>query len=286
MKMENSVFYQKKSINCRGKLLNIEQPVVMGIINVTPDSFYDGGVYENEAHVLKKVEQMVQEGVSIVDIGAYSTRPGAKEVSVEEELGRLLPIIKVVRENYPDLPISADTFRAHVAREAVKAGASMVNDISGGTMDEKMFETIADINVPYILMHINGTPDNMQEAPYYENVVIEIMDYLIERVYQLRSLGVNDIIIDPGFGFGKTLEHNYVLLKKLALFKMIDCPILCGLSRKSMVNKVLDIKAEEALNGTVVLNTIALMNGANILRVHDVKEALEAIKLVNYLQKV
>jgi dihydropteroate synthase len=286
MKKENSIFYQKKTINCGGYLLNIEKPIVMGILNTTPDSFYDGGLYKTDKEVLDKVNLMIKEGAAIIDIGAQSTRPKADFISVEEELLRLIPVLKLIRKEHPLMPISIDTFHSKVAVEAIIEGASIINDISGGMMDDMMFETIAEYKVPYILMHIQGTPKTMQDNPTYENVVIEIMDYFVHKLHALKRLGVNDIIIDLGFGFGKNVEHNYELLKKLSLFKMLDCPILCGFSRKSMINKVLNTKPAEALNGSTVLNTIALLNGAEIIRTHDVKEAMEAIKIVDYIQNI
>ncbi len=284
MKNENNPFYRKQTINCNGKLISLDTPIVMGILNLTPDSFFDGGSYKTEQDILHKVEQMITEGASIIDIGAVSTRPNAAVISIEEELLRLMPAIKLIRKEFPEIPLSIDTFHAEVATESINEGASIINDIAGGTMDDKMFETIAKYNIPYILMHIQGTPATMQINPVYDNIITEVMDYFILKINRLHTLGVNDLIIDPGFGFGKTLEHNYELLNKLALFQMLECPILCGISRKSMINKVLHTKPADALNGTTVLNTIALLNGANILRVHDVKPAVEAIKLVNHIQ--
>jgi len=285
MKNEDSVFYNKKFINCGGRLISLETPLVMGVINVTPDSFYDGGKYSSDKDILDSVGEMIEEGVAIIDVGAYSTRPKASDISIEEEKQRLLPAIKLIKSHYPDAIISADTFRSSVASDSINEGAMIINDISGGTMDEKMFETIAHYNVPYIMMHIQGTPQNMQDNPLYNDIVIDIMDYFIPKLDKLKLMGINDIIIDPGFGFGKNLEQNYELLKKLYLFKMLDCPICCGFSRKSMINKVIRTKPSEALNGTTVLNTLALLQGVKILRVHDVKEAIEAIKIVNYYQK-
>lgn len=285
MKNDNGVFYDKKFINCGGRLISLETPLVMGVINVTPDSFYDGGKHSSDKDILNSVGRMIEAGVSIIDVGAYSTRPKASDISIEEEKQRLLPAIKLIRSNYPEAVISADTFRASVAADAIKEGAMIINDISCGTMDDTMFETIAQYNVPYIMMHIQGTPQNMQDNPVYKDIVIDIMDYFIPKLDKLKLMGVNDIIIDPGFGFGKSLEQNYELLKKLYLLKMLDCPICCGFSRKSMINKVIGTRPSEALNGTTVLNTLALLQGANILRVHDVKEVIEAIKIVNYYQK-
>ncbi len=286
MKNPDSLFNEAKTINCGGKLISLSTPIVMGILNITPDSFYDGGAYKNDKDILNKAEQMILEGASIIDIGAYSTRPNAKDISIVEEQERLIPIIKLIKNTFSDIPISVDTFRSVIAEIAINEGADMINDISGGTMDEHMFDIITKYKVPYVMMHIRGTPATMQINPTYENVIKEVMDFFIEKIAILKSKGVNDIIIDPGFGFGKTLENNYQLLNHLSLFRMLDCPILCGLSRKSMINKVIDIKPDAALNGTTVLNTIALQNGANILRVHDVKEAMEAIKLVHFHQNI
>jgi dihydropteroate synthase len=229
---------------------------------------------------------MIKEGASIIDIGAQSTRPKAKEITVEEEHNRLIPVLKLISKEHPLLPISIDTFNSKVAEESIHEGASIINDISGGKFDDKMFETIAEYKVPYIIMHIQGAPKTMQDNPVYENIALEMIDYFFDKISALKKLGVNDIIIDPGFGFGKNVEQNYELLKKLSLLRMLDCPIMVGLSRKSMINKILKITPNQALNGTTVLNTIALLNGANILRVHDVKEAIEAIKIVDYIQNI
>jgi dihydropteroate synthase len=266
--------------NFSGKSLNMSHPVVMGILNITPDSFYDGGKYTDEESILERVEQMLTDGASIIDIGAYSTRPGAADISEKEESDRLIPVLKSIRKKFNTVIISVDTFRANVAKQAVDTGADMINDISGGTMDSNMFNTVAQLKVPYILMHIQGIPQTMQKAPQYTNVVEEIKSFFTQKIGQLKQLGIQQLIIDPGFGFGKTVEHNFSLLKNLQQFKTFGYPVLAGLSRKSMINRVLGAKAADALNGTTTLNTIALLNGANILRVHDVKEAVEAIKLV------
>ena len=271
------------TINCKGKLLDLSSPCVMGILNITPDSFYDGGKYTSENQWITQVQSMIDAGATIIDIGSVSTRPGAKEVDENEELMRLIPAIKTVAEKFPETIISVDTWRAYVATEAVKAGAHIINDISGGLFDEQMFATIAKLNVPYIMMHTGGKPELMQQNPQYDHLVNEIIAFFAKQLSQLRKLGVHDVIIDPGFGFGKTLDHNYQLMSKLASFQLFDLPILVGVSRKSMIQKLLNISAEEALNGTSVLNTIALLNGANILRVHDVKEAVEAIEVVNLI---
>ena len=261
----------------------LDEAVVMGILNVTPDSFFDGGQYLSEENIVRRINSMEYDGAQIIDIGGYSTRPGAVQVSEEEELSRVLPIIKIIRSNFKNIIISVDTFRSNVAEKSIETGADIINDISGGSLDDKMFDCIADLNVPYVLMHIKGTPQNMQEKPTYTNVVDEVKNYFEQKINRLNQLGVNDIILDPGFGFGKTIEHNYQLLKNLDLFKSFDLPILVGVSRKSMINKVINTTPDEALNGTTSLNTIALIKGANILRVHDVKEANETIKLVNKL---
>lgn len=256
----------------------------MGILNITPDSFYDGGKYKNEADILFQTEKMLHEGATFIDIGAYSSRPGAAHISENEELSRMIPVIDLLVNHFSEIIISVDTFRSEIAKISIQHGAAMINDISGGKMDEKMFQTVADLQVPYILMHMLGTPQNMQQNPVYEDVTKEIISFFAAKIYKLHQLKVNDIIIDVGFGFGKTMHHNYEILNNLSLFKSLDAPILAGVSRKSMLYKPLEITANEALNATTVANTIALLNGANILRVHDVKEAIEAIKIVNQLE--
>jgi dihydropteroate synthase len=258
----------------------------MGILNVTPDSFYDGGQYTTEQHWIAHTKLMIDEGASIIDVGAYSTRPGATDISVKEELNRLINVISSLRKNFPDICISADTFRSEVAKEAVAAGANIINDVSGGTLDDKMFETVACLQVPYILMHIQGTPQNMQKNPHYDNVVKEVQDFFNTRLRRLNDLGVNKILLDPGFGFGKTLEHNYLLLDKLEEFHSFCLPLLIGVSRKSLINRLLKISKKDALNGTSILNTIAIQKGAKILRVHDVKEAKEVVTICEYLKKI
>lgn len=263
------------------KNISLKEPLVMGILNITPDSFYDGGKYKSEKEVLKQVEKMLLEGASIIDIGAVSTRPGAPEISEIDEWQRLEPTLKVMTAHFPDALISIDTCRSSVAEKAVSKGAQMINDISGGTFDELMPGTISKLKVPFVMMHIQGTPQNMQLNPRYINVVDEVMAFFIRQVKIFRSFGMNEnIVLDPGFGFGKTVEHNYELLRNLDSFKGLGYPVMAGLSRKSMINKVLEIKPQDALNGTTALNVIALLNGADILRVHDVKEAMEAIKLM------
>jgi len=271
------------TINCNQNLVDLSSPKVMGILNITPDSFFDGGKYKNETEILSQVEKMLVEGATFIDVGAYSSKPGATHISENEELQRIVPVIKLLIKNFPDIIISVDTFRSSVARETINAGAAIINDISGGKIDEKMFETVADLKVPYILMHMLGTPQNMQLNPVYKDVTQEIISFFAEQIFKLHQLKLNDIIIDVGFGFGKTNNHNFEILKNLSLFKSLDAPILAGISRKSMLYKTLDISAQEALNATTSANTIALLNGASILRVHDVKEAVEAVKIVNQL---
>lgn len=268
-----------RTINIGGRLLSFDRPMVMGILNVTPDSFFATSRCRGEEEIRQRVCRMRCEGADMVDIGAYSTRPGAEDVTPEEELRRLLPAISIVREEWPEAVISVDTFRAEVARCAIEAGADMINDISGGEMDKEMFSTIADLHVPYVLMHMQGTPQDMQRAPHYENLMCEVFRSLGERVELLHEMGVADVIIDPGFGFGKTLEQNYEMMARLGEFRLLECPILVGISRKSMIYRLLDSTPEQSLNGTTALNTIALMNGADILRVHDVKEAVEAVNI-------
>ncbi len=267
------------SMNCKGRQLNLDSPVIMGILNITPDSFFDGGKFTEETAIRTRVGEMVSQGATIIDIGAASSRPGAEIIAQEEELKRLIPAVELVANEFPEIFISVDTYRAGVAKEAILVGAHIINDISAGDLDPEMFKTVSELGVPYLMMHMQGTPLTMQKDPVYGNVVIEVMDYFAHKVKKLRTLGVNDIIVDPGFGFGKTVDHNFSLLAGLDQFSIFGCPILVGLSRKSMINKVLKISAKDALNGTTSLNTIALMKGAQILRVHDVKEAKEVIDL-------
>jgi len=274
-------------IQLGNKKLDLILPKVMGILNLTPDSFYDGGVYKSEKEFLSKVETMQKDGVDIIDIGAVSTRPGAAEVSETEEIQRLLPTIKKISSAFPDVIISVDTYRSEVARLSINEGAHIINDISGGTFDDQMAQTIAELKVPYILMHIQGSPKNMQNNPAYENVTRDIIKFFEKQLKTLNALQVhNNIILDPGFGFGKNLSHNYELLKNLEKIRFLGYPVLAGVSRKSMINKVLETAPKNALNGTTVVNTIALLNGANILRVHDVKAAKEAIKIYTYYKSV
>ena len=271
------------TINCKGKLIDLSSPKVMGILNITPDSFYDGGKYSNDTAILKHVELMLNARATFIDIGAYSSRPGAAHVSEKEELNRVLPILDLVLKSFPETLISIDTFRSNIAKQTIEAGAALINDISAGKLDENMLPTVAALHVPYIMMHMKSTPQTMQQNTQYENLVKEVLFYFSERTALAKSLGIVDLIIDPGFGFAKTLEQNYELLNNLELFKMIETPVLVGVSRKSMIYKKLETTANEALNGTTVLNTVALQKGASILRVHDVKEAMETIKLVESL---
>ncbi|HSY75838.1 MAG TPA: dihydropteroate synthase [Bacteroidia bacterium] len=264
-----------------GKELSFDSPLVMGIVNITPDSFYDGGKYENPEDAIKQAEKLLVEGADIIDLGAASTRPKAIMLSPEEELERLLPVLDVLTKTYPDIIISVDTFHALVAKEAVEHGALIINDISGGTMDEAMLYAVAGLNVPYIIMHMQGTPETMQVNPQYDDVLKEVYNFLSQRVDKAQRAGIKQMVIDPGFGFGKTVEHNYTLLRNLGTFRKMGLPLMAGVSRKSMINKVLKTKPENALTGTISLNTLAVLQGANILRVHDVKEAKQVIKLVN-----
>ncbi|MEJ6675209.1 MAG: dihydropteroate synthase [Polaribacter sp.] len=268
------------TINCKGNLIDLTTPKVMGVLNITPDSFFDGGKYKNEADILHQVEKMLFDGATFIDVGAYSSRPGATYISEEEELKRILPVINLLLKNFSEIIISVDTFRSKVALETIGSGAGLINDISGGKIDKNMFATVANLQVPYILMHMLGTPQNMQKKPIYKDVTKEIISFFATQIHQLHQLQVNDIIIDVGFGFGKSKAHNFEILKNLSLFKSLNAPILTGLSRKSMLYKTLDISAQEALNATTSANTIALLHGTNILRVHDVKEAVEAVKIV------
>lgn len=281
-----SKFLKRKStINLDGRILNLAQPVVMGIINVTPDSFFDGGKYKTEKKVVKRAEEILEQGGTVIDIGAVSTQPGQEGISTKDEIDRLLPAVKAVKKAFPDAFISIDTYRSWVALKVIEeCGPCMVNDVSGGNFDVHMFETIGKLGVPYILMHMLGTPQKMQENPEYEDVIRDISLFFTDRVKQLTKAGVKDVIIDPGFGFGKTLEHNYELLNRLDSFKVFQLPLMVGVSRKSMIYKLLASNPDEALNGTSVVNTLALMGGADILRVHDVKEAVEAVRILNMIR--
>ncbi len=276
---KNTFFLQHTTLNCKGKLVSIENPLIMGVLNITPDSFYERSRFCNLSDALDHVSFMIDNGASIIDVGAVSTRPGSKTAGEKDEINRLLPVLRGIMKKHPDAVISIDTFRAGVAEASVAEGASMINDISGGTMDERMFETIAGLNVPYVLMHLKGTPSTMQENPEYDDVTKEVIIWLAERVQQLRKLGVNDIIIDPGFGFGKTTEHNYTMMREMEYFSILQLPLLVGISRKSMIYKPLNINPDDSLTGSTALHFHALSKGANILRVHDVKEARQTIEI-------
>ena len=267
------------SLNCKGKLVLIEKPLVMGILNITRDSFYAGSRLQNMDAILIKAGQMIAEGADILDIGGQSTRPGSERISEEEEMQKVLPVIEMLIKEFNPVILSIDTYHAGVAKGAVNAGASIVNDISGGAMDKNMLETVASLRVPYICMHMKGVPETMHYDTSYENIIKEILDFFIKKINECRLAGIKDVIIDPGFGFGKTIEHNFTLLKNLSIFKMLERPVMAGISRKSTIYKTLNTGVEDSLNGTTVLNTLALQNGADILRVHDVKEAKEAVTL-------
>jgi dihydropteroate synthase len=275
-----------KLLNIRGELFSLDTPLVMGILNVTPDSFYASSRQQSETAIDRRIEAIISEGGAFVDVGGYSSRPNAMEVPEEEEWKRLQPALKILRDNYPEIPVSVDTFRAGIAKRSVEEyGVAVINDISGGAIDKQMFETIAKLNVPYVLMHMRGVPQTMQQFTDYGNCVEEIMMFFAEKMRVLRLLGVNDIIIDPGFGFSKTIEQNYELMRYLKEFsRMFECPVLVGISRKKMIYELLGNSVDDCLNGTTALHTFALLNGADILRVHDVKEAVEAVKIVNKLK--
>ena len=284
MKMTNfTAMTQAYTLNIKGKLTALDSPWIMGILNITPDSFFASSRFSGVNEALLQAGNMLLAGAKILDIGGYSSRPGADDVSETEELERVIPIIEAVSKQFPDAILSIDTFRSSVARDAINAGAHIINDISGGEGDVLMFQVVKELKVPYIMMHMSGTPKNMQKNPSYNNVVIEVYKSLSERLQKLRLLGVSDVIIDPGFGFGKTVAHNYSLLRELAYFQSLNCPILAGLSRKSMIYKPLNCTPKEALNGTSILNTFALEKGAHILRTHDVKEAAEVVKLYSLM---
>lgn len=273
------------TINCKGQLIDLTTPKVMGVLNITPDSFYDGGKYKDETSILKQAEQMLNEGATFIDVGAYSSRPNADHVSEDEELHRILPIVHLILKHFPETLLSIDTFRSTIAKQCIEAGAALINDISAGKLDDIMLPTIAELQVPYIMMHMRGTPQTMKSLTDYDDLIKDILFYFSERIKATRDLGIIDVIIDPGFGFAKTLEQNFEILNTLELFKMIEKPLLVGVSRKSMIYKTLKTSAKEALNGTTVLNTVGLQKGASILRVHDVKEAVECVKLVGKLNK-
>jgi dihydropteroate synthase len=280
------MLHPNRTLNCNRQLLALETPIVMGILNVTPDSFYDGGQLKNVDAVLHQAEQMLVEGASILDIGGMSSRPGAKVITVEEELRRVIEPIAAIHQRFPEAILSIDTVQARVAQAAVEAGASVVNDISAGRLDTQMYPTVADLQVPYVLMHMQGRPETMQQSPSYNDPIEEVLDFFIQEVEKLKALGVKDIVLDAGFGFGKRLEDNYLLLKKMHVFQILDCPVLAGLSRKSMIYKHLDLTPDTALNGTTALHMVALQQGARILRVHDVAEAVQCVRLWELLEKV
>ena len=266
-------------INIKGNLLDLNKPKIMGILNVTPDSFFDGGLYNTEKKVDIQVMKMIEDGMDILDVGGYSSRPGAKEISINEEIDRVIPVVKFLRKTYPELILSVDTFRSEVARNCLDLGIDIINDISAGCIDKNILDVVAEYNCPYIMMHMKGTPQTMQINPEYENLIKELLIYFAKRIYLAREKGIIDIIVDPGFGFGKTLDHNYTIMKKIENFKHLDLPILVGISRKSFITKQLDIDKKDSLNGTTALNMYFLEKNVNILRVHDVKEAKECIML-------
>ncbi len=271
------------TINCNGKLIDVSHPKIMGILNITPDSFFDGGHYNDTTSILKQVEKMLLEGATFIDVGACSSRPGSMAVTEEEELKRIIQVVELLVNTFPDIILSIDTFRSRVAYQCIQAGAAMINDISAGKMDDSMMKVVGDMGVPYIMMHMKGTPKNMQDHLDYNNLTKDIIYYFSERIHAARSHKINDLIIDPGFGFAKTLKQNYHLLSNLNLLAVLDMPILVGVSRKSMIYKLLDTTPDNALNGTTSLNTVSLMHGANVLRVHDVKEAMQCITLTDQL---
>jgi dihydropteroate synthase len=278
--MAKDTFFRKKAtLNAGGRLIDLSSPKVMGIINITPDSFFTGSRKPGIDEALLQAKKMLSEGATFLDLGAYSSRPGAEDISLQEETDRLLPVVEAVVNRFPDAVLSIDTFRSQVAEAAIKAGAHIINDISGGQLDPEMFATVARLQVPYILMHMKGNPQNMNQQAHYEDVFAEVHDYFVDRYHQLKQLGVHDVIIDPGFGFAKKPEHSYALMNRLQDFNMLQLPVLVGISRKKMIYGQLGITADQALNGTTVLNTIALTKGANILRVHDVKEAVETVRI-------
>uniref|UniRef100_UPI004047CBAA dihydropteroate synthase n=1 Tax=Roseivirga sp. TaxID=1964215 RepID=UPI004047CBAA len=279
MKAKDKIFQFKNTLNLRGNLVSLETPAVMGIVNVTPDSFYAASRQSKESEIILAAQKMLEEGALILDIGGYSSRPGAVDISIAEERQRVTQAIAAITREFPNAFISIDTFRSDVAKAAIDSGACIVNDISGGSLDDQMFDTVAELNVPYVMMHMKGTPQNMAKQASYENLINEIMLFFAVRVSELRSKGVNDIILDPGFGFAKTAAQSYEVLRNLDYFKALQLPLLAGLSRKSMIYKTLEVTPEESLNGTTAANMVALINGASILRVHDVKEARETIQL-------
>lgn len=279
------MLHQPSTLNCKGRLLEVRDPIVMGILNVTPDSFYDGGNFFNEKDILSHTEKMLEEGAAIIDIGGMSSRPGAKVIEVDEELDRVIPAIKAIHTRFPEAILSIDTVRAKVAEEAIGHGAHIINDISAGSLDDQLFATVGRLGVPYILMHMKGRPENMQKEVEYDDIIVEVTDFLIEKVGQLRALNVKDIIIDPGFGFGKSIKHNFQLLKQMHAFGILECIILAGISRKSFIYKTLKTNPEKVIIGTTALHMIALEQGAKILRAHDVGPAIETIELWKAMQE-
>ena len=266
-------------INIKGNLLELNKPKIMGILNVTPDSFFDGGLYNTEKKVDIQVMKMIEDGMDILDVGGYSSRPGAKEISIDEEIDRVIPVVKFIRKKYPELILSVDTFRSEVARNCLDLGVDIINDISAGCIDKNILDVVSEYNCPYIMMHMKGTPQTMQINPEYDNLIKELLIFFAKRIYLAREKGIIDIIVDPGFGFGKTLDHNYTIIKKIENFKLLDLPVMVGISRKSFITKQLDIDKKDSLNGTTALNMYFLEKNVNILRVHDVKEAKECIRL-------
>ena len=281
--MKDTSFYQKLTLNCKGNLISLDEPKIMGILNITPDSFYINS-RTDLTNIVEKAQMMINDGANFLDVGGFSSRPGAADIPEDEELKRVIPAIELLVKKFPDIPVSVDTFRSKVAAKAVKSGAALVNDITGGDGDKQMFKTIADLKVPYILMHMRGNPRNMQSKTDYSDLLGDIIYYFSKRINELTEHGVNDIILDPGFGFAKTVEQNFYLLDHLHDLSVLKLPVMVGLSRKSLIHKTLNIKAKDALNGTTVLNTIALLNNAKILRVHDVKQAKELINLVTFMR--
>jgi dihydropteroate synthase len=282
IEVQDTIFYKKKTLNIGGKLLSFDEPKIMGVLNITPDSFYSGSRISNEKDLLETAEKMISEGADFIDIGGYSSRPGAEDISVDEEAARVIPAVKSISGHLPEAIISIDTFRSRIAAEAVGAGASIINDISAGQIDAEMLETVAGLKVPYIMMHMRGTPSTMNELNKYENLITDLAKYFSERINLAHSTGISDIIIDPGIGFAKTISQNFEILKNLAYFHIFGFPLMIGVSRKSLIYKTLKSGPDDALNGTTVLNTLAVLNGASILRAHDVKEAKEVIKIMKY----
>jgi len=282
--VQSKLISANKTLRVRGKIIDLSTPKVMGILNVTPDSFYDGGLYHRESDLLKQTEKMVQDGADFIDLGGYSSRPHAEDISLQEEWSRVKPAIQSIKREFPSALLSIDTFRSQVARQAIDEGCDMINDISAGQLDKDMFQTVADLRVPYVIMHMRGTPQTMTQLTQYDNLLKEMIDYFHAILYQLNQLGVNDVLIDPGFGFAKTADQNFELLNRLEQFHVLGKPLLIGLSRKSMIWKTLNTTPEFALNGTTSLNTVALLKGAAIVRVHDVKEAKEAIRLLGKMK--